>query len=466
MSTGPHPAPGRVNTGRAWAARALRSFWWTLRDLLVSAGPLVLLVVGLVALAFWWLNPNPPKRVVLATGPAQSAYATFGERYASALAAQGIELVLRPTDGSLHNLALLRSGEVDMAFVQGGSAPLTEDDQASLVSLGNLFVEPLWLFYRERTAQQHTGARQLAHLTQLKGWRVNVGTPGSGVPTLFSSVLDANRLSGKDFVLSALDQTPATVAFLEGRLDALVFASAPESPLVQMLLLTPGVRLMDFAQSQAYARRFPYLKAVVLPQGVADLARNLPRTPVRLIAPTTSLLAHTDTHPAVLQLMAQTAVALHREPGWFAQAREFPNLAHTELPLAAEATRAMAGAAPFWQRHLPFWLANLVERMWLAMGLILALALPLSRVVPPIYTLRIRSRVFRWYAELRDIEDRAAPPGVRVAGSPERVGALLAELDALEAKAGRMQVPLAYTDELYALRSHIQLVRKKLTLLQ
>jgi hypothetical protein len=115
---------------------------------------------------------------------------------------------------------------------------------------------------------------------------------------------------------------------------------------------------------------------------------------------------------------------------------------------------------------LPFWLANLVERMWLAMGLILALALPLSRVVPPIYTLRIRSRVFRWYAELRDIEDRAAPPGVRVAGSPERVGALLAELDALEAKAGRMQVPLAYTDELYALRSHIQLVRKKLTLLQ
>ena len=402
----------------------------------------------------------------MATGPAQSAYATFGARYAQALAAQGIELVLKPTDGSLHNLAMLRAGDADLALVQGGSAPMTEEDQASLVSLGSLFVEPLWLFYRESTALRRTSSRHLLHPTQLKGWRVNVGTPGSGVPTLFSSILAANRMSEKDLLLSELDHTPATVAFLDGELDALVFASAPESPLVQMLLLTPGVRLMDFAQSQAYARRFAYLRAVTLPQGVADLAANLPARPVRLIAPTTSLLARAETHPAVLQLMAQTAVALHREPGWFGQAREFPNLTQTELPLAPEATRAMAGGAPLLQRYLPFWLANLVERMWLAMGLILALVLPLSRVVPPLYTLRIRSRVFRWYAELRDIEDRVAPPGVRVAGVAAQVAPLLAELDALEAKAGRMQVPLAYADELYALRSHIQLVRKKLTLLQ
>ncbi|GAB4091051.1 TAXI family TRAP transporter solute-binding subunit [Hydrogenophaga soli] len=421
--------------------------------LLWSAGPVLLLVLAAMGAAYWWLNPTPPKRVVLATGPGQSAYDTFGQQYAKALALNGIELVLRPTEGSSDNLALLRSGEVDLAFVQGGSDTLTDDDRDQLVSLGSLFVEPVWVFYRG-------AVNRFSHLQQLKGQRVNVGTPGSGVPQLFNSLLDANHLAPADYRLSGLTQTPATVAFLQGEVDALVFASAPESPLVQMLLLTPGVRLMNFAQSEAYSRRFAYLKPVVLPQGVVDLAGNRPSRDVRLIAPTTSLVARADTHPAVLQLMAQTAVKLHGGASWFSTAREFPNLTHAELPLAPEAARAQAGGIPFLQRLLPFWLANLVERMWLAMGLILALALPLSRVVPPLYTLRIRSRVFRWYAELRDIEERAAavPDGSTPDGA---ANAVLAELDELERKAGRMVVPLAYADELYALRSHIQLVRKR-----
>ncbi|MBY0465041.1 MAG: ABC transporter substrate-binding protein [Burkholderiales bacterium] len=428
------------------------------RDLLLSAGPLVVLVVGLVVLAFWWLDPNPPKRVVLATGPDQSAYAAFGQRYADALAAKGIELVLKPTDGSSDNLTLLRSGEADLAFVQGGSAAFSDTDAEDLVTLGNLFVEPVWLFYREQSALRRTGRARIDHVAQLKHWRVNVGTPGSGVPQLFDTVLAANRMKANDLVLSGSAHTPATVAFLNGDVDALVFASAPESPLVQMLLQTPGVRLLDFAQAPAYARRFAYLKPVVLPQGVVDLGRNVPATNVSLIAPTTSLLARTDTHPAVLQLMAQTAVALHGTPGWFRQPREYPNLAQAELPVATEALRAQTTGTPLLQRYVPFWLANLVERMWLALGLILALALPLSRIVPPLYTMRIRSRVFRWYAQLRDIERRASPGPDGAADVPT----LLADLDALERCTDDIVVPLAYTDELYALRSHIQLVRKKL----
>lgn len=428
------------------------------RDLLLSAGPLVALVAALVVLAFWWLNPNPPQRVVLATGPDQSAYAAFGQQYADALAAKGIELVLKTTDGASDNLALLRAGEADLAFVQGGSAVFTESDTEELTTLGSLFVEPLWLFYREQSAWRRTGGPRISRVTQLKGWRVNVGTPGSGVPQLFDSVLAANRLQGDDLVLSTAAHTPATVLLLGGELDALVFASAPESPLVQMLLQTPGIRLLDFSQAQAYARRLAYLKPVVLPQGVVDLGRNIPATHVNLIAPTTSLLARTNTHPAVLQLMAQTAVALHGTPGWFRQQREYPNVMQAELPVASEAVRAQTAGTPFLQRHVPFWLANLVERMWLALGLILALALPLSRIVPPLYTLRIRSRVFRWYAQLRDIERRASV----AAAEPANLHILLAELDTLERCTDDIVVPLAYTDQLYALRSHIQLVRKKL----
>ena len=437
----------------------LRYTLLSLRDLLVSFGPFILLTAGLLGLAYWWLNPNPPTQVVLATGPEQSAYDTFGQRYAQALAAYGITVKLLPSDGSADNIELVRSGRADLGFVQGGSGHIRPDDEDALRTLGSLFVEPLWLFYHEASAQRLNRQPRLTALTELRGWRVNVGTDGSGVPQLFTQLLDANHLAPNDLTLSRLAQTPATVAFLAQELDALVFASAPESPLVQMLLQTPGVRLLNVQQAQAYARRFGFLTPVVLPQGVVDLAANRPAQDLHLVASTTSLLARSDTHPAILQLFAQTAQTLHSPPGWFNRLREYPNLDLAEVPVAAEAERALNNGRPLMQRYLPFWLANLVERMWLALGLIIALALPLSRVLPPLYTFRIRSRVFRWYAELRDIEQRhEASPGQGVTPIQE----LLDQLDTMERKVEKVVVPLAYTDELYALRSNIHLVRKKL----
>ncbi|MCB2017948.1 MAG: C4-dicarboxylate ABC transporter substrate-binding protein, partial [Hydrogenophaga sp.] len=220
---------------------------------------------------------------------------------------------------------------------------------------------------------------------------------------------------------------------------------------------SPGVRLLDFRQSEAYSRRFGYLTPVVMPQGVVDLSRDIPEHDVHLVASTTSLLAGAKTHPAILQLFAQTAMNLHSGGSWFNRAREYPSLEHSEVTLSPEAVRAIRSGPPFLQRYLPFWLANLIERMWLAMGLILALALPLSRVVPPLYTFRIRSRVFRWYAELRGIEQQFADGG----GRP--VDELVDQLDRLESRVEQVVVPLSYTDELYALRSNIGMVRRKLT---
>jgi TRAP transporter TAXI family solute receptor len=436
-------------------SQAFRNTLLSLRDLIVSAGPLAILAVALVVLAYWWLNPNPPKTVTLATGPAQSAYEEFGKRYQKALAAEGIDVLLLASDGSSHNLELLRDGKADVAFVQGGTAELQPDDTDELVSLGSLFVEPVWLFYRSDSAERRARSPRIDNLRQLRGWRVNVGSEGSGVPRLMERLLEANKLAPGDVQMSRLDQTPATVKFLAGELDALVFASAPESLMVQMLLQTPGVQLLDFPQHEAYARRFPFLTPVTLPRGVVDLAANVPAGDVRLVASTTSMLAREATHPALLTLFAQNAQKLHGGSGWFNRAREFPNSRHSELPLSKEADRAMNEPVPMLQRYLPFWLANLIERMWLVLGILLAIMLPLSRVVPPLYQFRVRSRVFRWYGRLREIENdmetgKAAP------------AELLQALDALEAQAEKVSVPLSYADELYALRNHIHLVRKKL----
>lgn len=434
--------------------KVLRHTLLSLRDLLISAGPVALLAVGLLVVAYLWLDPNPPKKVTLATGPAQSAYDEFGKRYQQALRPYGIEVVLLPSEGSSANLQLLREGRADLGFVQGGSGDRAANEESGIASLGSLFVEPVWLFYREEAARKAPGGA-LTSLTQLQDLRLNVGTPGSGVPFLMEKLFEANKVDAARLKLSRLDQTPATVAFLGGELDAIVFASAPESLMVQMLLMTPGVKLMDFSQSEAYSRRFPFLTPVVLPRGVVDLSRDLPPQDARLVATTTALLTRESTHPALLQLFAQAARDLHGPAGWFNRAGSFPNTEHSEYPVSAEAERAIRSGRPFLQRWLPFWLANLVERMWLVLGIILAVLLPLSRVVPPLYQFRIRSRVFRWYAQLREIELRAHT-------QPQQAGELVRELDALDGRVERISVPLAYADELYALRNNIDAVRRRL----
>ena len=428
----------------------------SIRDLLLSAGPFALLAIGLLLLAYLWLDPNPPKHVTLATGPAQSAYDEFGKRYQKALAANGIEVRLLASEGSSANLRLLRDGKADLGFVQGGSREQgTVEGDGGIESLGSLFVEPVWLFYREDGARKVDPGGTLSALPQLAGLRLNVGTAGSGVPALMARLFEANNIAPEAIKLSALEQTPATVAFLAGEIDALVFASAPESLMVQMLLRTPGVKLMDFGQSEAYSRRFPFLTPVLLPRGVVDLAADVPRQNVRLVATTTALLAREGTHPALLQLFVQAAREIHGPPGWFNSAGAFPTTEHSEYPIAREAERAIRSGAPFLQRYLPFWLANLVERMWLVLGIIIAILLPLSRIVPPLYEFRIRSRVFRWYGQLREIENRMQAQD----GEP----ALLAqELEQLDERVGKVSVPLSYADELYALRNNIGTVRRKL----
>lgn len=439
----------------------LRYAFVSVRELLISFGPFIVLGVLLLGAAYWALDPTPPKTVILATGPAQSAYDEFGARYAKELRAKGIKVTLLPTEGSSANLALLRAGKADLGFVQGG-IKLGEQDQAQtqeqtekpLVTLGSLFLEPVWLFYSDAAAKKHLAGKPLTSLTQLPSWRVNVGTAGSGVPALMGQLFQSNHVEPAAMTLSQLDEVPATQALLEGQLDAIVFASAPESLLVQMLLQTPGMKLMNFSQNEAYSRRFAFLAAVELPRGVVDLAADNPPQDVRLVAPTSSLISRAETHPALLQLFAEASLKLHGGAGWFHKAREFPNAKNDELPLSKEAERLMKNGAPLLERYLPFWMANLIERMWVALGIIVAVLLPLSRILPPLYAFRIRSRVFRWYAQLRDIESQS-----EASTDPKP---LLAELAKLEVLVEKIAVPLSYADELYALKNNIHLVRKKL----
>ena len=435
--------------------RVIRETLISARDLALAWGPFFLLGLALLVGAYFLLDPAPPKRVILATGPEQSAYAEFGKRYADELKRYGITVELRHTLGSRENLRLLRNGKesVDIAFVQGGASEAIrtreEEELEPVMSLGSLFFEPVWIFYREEAIKNFTS------LTQLRGKRVNLGMRGSGTPGLANRLLAANQVERAELTRTSMPDQDAVVGLLEAKLDAIFLVAAPEAPYVQMLLQTPGVRLFEFVQGEAYARRYRYISPVVLPRGVAHLALNVPPHDVPLIATTTSLVANEDTHPAIVQLFVQAASRIHGSPGWISRAGQFPGAQGNEFPLAKDAERYYRTGPPLLQRYLPFWVANLVDRMWVALFSIVAVLIPLSRLIPPLYRFRVRSRIFRWYRNLRMIEHQLEE------GEGPRAD-LVASLDKLESRVSSIRVPLSYADELYSLRSHIDLVRARL----
>ena len=480
--------------------RLLRFSVLSVRDLLTTYGPFVLLVGLLLWIAYVAIDPTPPGKVVIAAGLEGSAYHDFAEKYGAVLEKHHIKTEIRTSEGSMQNLHRLDTdkSDADVAFVQSGT---TNDEVAmrrGLVSLGSLFVEPVWIFYREAalpkvkpivpveitpsvavarakavkpSTEKLPPPTAITQLGELRGLSLNVGPRGSGGPRLANQLFDANKIDAGDITLSNLEDTPAVMKLLDGSLDAVMFVTAPEAPMVQMLLQTPGIRLFNFDQAEAYSRRFPFLKHVVLPRGIVALEKDLPHEDVHLIAPTATLVAKSDTHPAILELLMQAATEVHGGPGWFRRTGEFPNDQYTEVPVSPVAERYYKSGPPFLQRYLPFWLANLLERMGVILVPILALLIPLSRILPPLYTWRVRSRVYRWYGQLRAVEsdlDSGAFDGAQSGAGPgttakeARRTKQLARLDDIESRVNHLVVPLSYADELYTLKLHIDRVRAKL----
>lgn len=416
--------------------------------------------LGLCLWAAWRaLEPIPAsKRLVIATGPAQSAYEAFGKRYQPLLAAQGVQLELRPSAGATQNMALLADPDsgVDAAFIQSGidTGPAAE---APLVSLGIVALEPLWLFYRRASlkALKLPPREAPSRLAQLAGWRIDIGPAGGGSAPLMRQLAANQGLAVASLVPREADAVQRVVALVQGEVDAVALVSAADAPLVQYLLATPEVALFDFAQAEAAARRLGHLQAVSMPRGVIDPAADRPPRDLNMVAATASLIVRDELHPALMQLLILAAQAAHGSSGWFHREREFPRAEAGIWPLASAAERHYREGIPWLQQHLPFWLATFVDRMWIVLLPLAAALVPLSRLVPPLVTLRLRSRIFRWYADLRRLETAIEQPGADLPDLADR-------LEALDAQIERVGVPLSFTGELYDLRSHVHLVRGRL----
>jgi TRAP-type uncharacterized transport system substrate-binding protein len=429
--------------------RRLRLNRISTRDLFAIALPALLLLVAAFWVAYQFIRPAPPDRIVISTGAEYGAYHAFARRYQEILARDGITLELRTSSGALENFRRLADdkSDVEIGFVQGGTAD--REDAPDLRSLGAVSYEPVWVFYR--------GRERIDRLGQLSGKRIAIGAEGSGNRKLALELLAANAASAAPTRLLPLGGIDAAEALVAGAADAVIVVAAPEAGVVKALLYARGVRLMNFDRAAAYTGRFQFLYPVMLPQGTIDLIRDIPSADTHLFAPTANLLVRNTLHPALVDLMMQAMSEVHGGRGVFHNAHEFPSAKDPEFPLSPEARRFYQSGAPFLQRYLPFWAATLADRIMVMLIPVVALLIPLLRVAPTLYAWRVRSRLYRLYGELKFLEH-----DIRENLGPNQYDDCMARLDAIAQAADTRPIPLAFADQQYTLRQHIDFVRSAL----
>ena len=403
-----------------------------------------------VLLTLHYVRPAPPTTLTIATGAVDTRFYVVAQRYQKVLARSGITLQIVTTAGSLDNLDRMLTGQsgVDIALVQSGLADASVIGASDLVSLGSVFYVPLTVFYRN--------AHPIERLSELRGHRIAIGPEGSGTHTLAMSLLKANEL-GDDPHTPLLDlQGPdARAALLKGQVEAIFLTGdSASSETIREMLHAPGVRLFDFPQADAYARRFHYLHKIQIPAGGFDLGENLPAVTTNMLAPTVELLAHPTLHPALSDLLLEAATEVNGGATLFQDAGQFPSAVVQDFPLSADAARFYKSGKSCAYRYLPFWLATLLDRALVVMLPALLVLVPIIRYIPELYNWTINRRIHRRYAQLMALERESLGDLTQPARE-----ALQERLGHIETAIIALRLPGSHATQLYQLRQHLNFVR-------
>jgi len=448
-ATGPEPGPLKK--------RAARNAWR--RDLVKVWLPAVALAAAGFLIAWQFVEPAPPRTVRLATGAPGGGYERIGRNLATAFAKRDVYLEPVATDGSTENLRRLAEGDVDAALVQGGTLHDAVDDPSNLEAVISVDFELVLLAVRRAALDTPEPVvvldnPDLARL--LAGLRVAVGPDGSGSASLGRHLLAELGLTDTLAPVDASAQNDPLASLQANTCDAAFFVLSPDAPKVAALLADPELSVVGLAQSSGLAQRAETLAPVVLARGVIDPARDLPAADLPTVAATAYLAVRTDTHRAVVQLLVRAAEEA-RHPRLVGTPGTFPTLARADLPVADEARDFFERGPNVLYRTLPFWIASTVDRLAILAIPLITVLIPLMRIAPPTLRWRIRRRIYRWYRQLRVIDDdlgRADLP-------PQRLAADRDQLRELDDEVSETDVPLSYMEEFYNLRLHIAYMRQR-----
>ncbi|MEZ0317672.1 MAG: TAXI family TRAP transporter solute-binding subunit, partial [Methylophilaceae bacterium] len=242
------------------------------REMLEATLPSILLLLAALYLAYKFIDPAPPRKIVISTGSQDQNYNAYASIYREYLKQEGITLEMRPSNGDLDNLKRLQDddSDVDVAFIKDGVA--SSQGAGSLLSLGSLYYEPIWIF--ANTKDKKSPNAHVRHMADLKGKRIAIGKPGDGAHQLALRMLSISGVDEHNSKLVEIGGEQAVDAMLNHQVDVAILVDVPTSPLLQRILSGRDVELVDLDDAEAFSRQMPYLHHLILPEGGLDLERN------------------------------------------------------------------------------------------------------------------------------------------------------------------------------------------------
>lgn len=411
-------------------------------------------VVALATASWLWLfvYPIPESRVTITTAGLNGAYYKLALKYAQSFAKHGITLEVQASDGSIENLQRLRAvtNQSDLALMQGGFGFLGNSNERQELSrvqtLANVDTEILWLFSR---------VKDITSLNQLKGLRIAVGANGSGSRKVALKLLEQARIDPKDVVLSPLMGPDSAEALKLGAVDAVFFVAPADSFTLPAMINVPGIHLANLSKSLAIVERNPYLESTLLAKD--SLKAGLPYKDVALLTTSASLVARESLNPALKRLAIAVAMDVHTYGGLLYRAGDFPSLRRIDFPIATDARKTLLQGLPLHERLLPFWWAQVLERLLYIVLPIALLALVLMLKIPSFLRWTIESRLNRWYGELKFIENDLNQKSM----SGIDLTRFLSSLNTLDKSLRAFRSPKDLMARTYTLHQHVEFVRQR-----
>ncbi len=199
------------------------------------------------------------------------------------------------------------------------------------------------------------------------------------------------------------------------------------------------------------------MSKVLLPRGMVNFEDDVPANDKTLLAAAATMVIHDQLYPALRTLLLRVMSEIRGPGGLFERPREFPSAKYLDFPLTDKAKRYIEDGPSLLDRHLPYWVADMIIRLSILLLPMVTLLIPLMRIVPPLYKWRMRGRIIRWYKEMVLVEAQ-----VRNADTADERKAAFDRLEEIDEEVSQVNVPVGYRDMHYTLRFHIDLMRNML----
>ena len=410
--------------------------------------PFILLAVGAFYFTAQFIQPSPKKEITIATGSKTGNYYKTALEYKKLLEKDKVKVNIITSAGSIENIKLLQEKKADIVFLQNGT--ITNEEAKGAKSLASIYYEPLWVFYKN-------DGYPVDYIIQFISKKISIGKLGSGTRDLAQDILKDNGINRTNSTILEYSTNRAKEALLNDEIDAMFVVSSHKSKTVKELLLAnPKINVLSFKRARAYSRKYSFLEALTLYEGTLDLYRNIPDENISLLATTANLAVRDDFSEELTRLLLKTIVEVHNKKGLFAKENQFPNSFNMRLDLSEEAQRYFEYGDTFLEKVFPYWIASNIDRLKILLIPLLTLLFPLFKGVFPLYNWSMRSKIYRWYDEIREIDNELETL------EKSKIKEELEKLEKLRSEISKeTKLPLSFMGEYYNLQLHLDHVTKR-----